>query len=203
MGLPCPQLEVKGIESSRLAEITADPRHYGFHGTLKAPFRLAAGVSEEEFLDHLLVFTADRQPIEIERIKLKRIDDFLAFVPGKPSKRLNELAADCVRDFDRFRAPLTESELTRRRAGDGLSKRHEKLLTRWGYPYVFGEFRFHLTLTGGLDKSERQCVRRMLAELTEYICEQPLLVRDLTVFTQDDRSSPFRILARFPLAGIW
>ena len=199
----CPQLNVEGIKPDRLVEITADPRHYGFHGTLKAPFRLADGMSEDDFLARLLVFAAERQPIEIERIKLKRIGDFLALVPAKPAKRLNELAADCVRDFDRFRAPLTESELERRRAGTGLSKRHDKLLTQWGYPYVFGEFRFHLTLTGALDNPEREFVRGVLTELTQSICDQPLLVRDLTVFMQDDRLSPFRIVARYPLSGTW
>jgi len=203
MDVACPQLEVEGIAPDRLVEITADPRHYGFHGTLKAPFRLADGISEEDFLARLLLFAADRQPIEIERIKLRRIGDFLAFVPWKSSERLNELAADCVRDFDRFRAPLTDKELERRRAGGGLSKRHDKLFMRWGYPYVLGEFRFHLTLTGALDKPERGLVRRTLAELTQTICERPLLVRDLTVFMQEDLSLPFRTLARYPLSGTW
>lgn len=202
MDVPCEQVKVDAISPARLQEITADPRHYGFHGTLKPPFALAEGMSEKNLLSDILLFAADRKPVEIERIVLKKIGGFLALVPDEPSEDLNKLAADCVRSFDRFRVPSTEAELQRRRAA-GLSKRQDKLLVKWGYPYVFDQFRFHLTLTGTLEKSERQRVRDVLRELTAQVCANPILVRDLVIFTQDDRQSPFRILARFPLAGVW
>jgi hypothetical protein len=63
------------------------------------------------------------------------------------------------------------------------------------------EFRFHLTLTGSLEKEERERVRRVLADLTAPFCVKPFAVRDLAIFMQEDRKTPFRIVARFPLAA--
>ena len=40
-----------GLYCRALAEITAEPRLYGFHGTLKAPIVLADGVSERDLLE--------------------------------------------------------------------------------------------------------------------------------------------------------
>ena len=34
---------IAGMESLDLDALTSDPRHYGWHATLKAPFELAAG----------------------------------------------------------------------------------------------------------------------------------------------------------------
>lgn len=41
---------------------TALPRRYGFHGTIKAPFRLAEGHSEAALLRDLMYFPAGRIP---------------------------------------------------------------------------------------------------------------------------------------------
>lgn len=202
MDTSCEQVAIQSILPARLAEITTEPRHYGFHGTLKPPFALADDVTEQDLLSDILLFAADRKPIRIDKIIVKKIGGFLALVPDPPSAELNKLAADCVRTFDRFRMPTTAAELERRRVA-GLSKRQDKLLLKWGYPYVLDQFRFHLTLTGSLEKPERKLIRDVLRELTADICAEPIFVRDLVVFTQDDRASPFRILARFPLAGVW
>ncbi len=42
---------MSAFTAERLAEITADPRLYGFHGTLKAPIALADGVTERDLLE--------------------------------------------------------------------------------------------------------------------------------------------------------
>ena len=198
----CARIKLNDISPERLAEITADPRHYGFHGTLKAPFSLAKGVSEADFLASALNFAAERKVIEIERLAIKRIDKFIALVPKGPCDALNDFAADCVRSFERFRAPLGANDLARRRAS-GLTPHQDELLLQWGYPYVFDEFRFHLTLTGPLEKPERGNVRRLLIDLTEQIRFRPILVRDLTIFAQKTLKSPFQVIARYPLAGRW
>lgn len=202
LDVDCPRIKLRDISPERLAEITADPRHYGFHGTLKAPFALAKGVSEADFLASALGFAAERKVIQIERLAVKRIDKFIALVPKGPCDALNEFAADCVRSFERYRAPLSGKDMARRRAA-GLTARQDELLVQWGYPYVFDEFRFHLSLTGSLEKPERGNVRRLLIDLTEQIRSKPLFVRDLTIFSQKTRSSPFQVIARYPLAGSW
>jgi len=196
----CARREIADMPHGRQHEITEEPRHYGFHGTLKAPFPLADGVTEDDLFAAARAFAVVRAPFETDKLVLKEIGRFIALVPCSVSEELNRLAADCVRGFDRFRALPPPEELARRRAG-GLSPRQDELLLQWGYPYVMEEFRFHLTLTGSLQKEERETVRRILADLTAPFCVTPFAVRDLAIFMQDDRKTPFRIVARFPFTA--
>ena len=49
-GADLAQPEVAGLTAEDFARHTADPRHYGFHATLKAPFALADGANEAALL---------------------------------------------------------------------------------------------------------------------------------------------------------
>lgn len=151
---------------ARNAPCLDTPRRYGFHGTLKAPFRLAAGTTEAGLLRAAGSFAAERPAFSGPALRLSVLAGFLALTPSEPSEELDRLAADCVAAFDQFRAPAAEAELARRRR-TGLSPRQEALLLRWGYPYVMDAFRFHLTLTGRLDEAgldrERAEAKTMLA----------------------------------------
>ncbi|MFQ1699875.1 DUF1045 domain-containing protein [Loktanella agnita] len=133
-----------------LHDVTMTPRKYGFHGTLKPPFRLADGMTEDGLRAAMAVLARQVAPARCDGLGLHRIGGFLALTPQGDTAALAEVAAACVTQLDDFRAPAREAELARRRAG-GLSARQDALLTRWGYPYVLEEFRFHLTLTGRLD----------------------------------------------------
>ena len=62
-----------------------------------------------------------------------------------------------VREIDAFRKPLTKEELTIRRS-KGLTRSQDENLIKWGYPYVFSEFRFHMTLTGKIRLSKEQAI---------------------------------------------
>ncbi len=192
---------VAGIAYERLAAIVADPRLYGFHGTLKAPIALADGVTERDLLDAVGRFAVGQRPITVPTMELAEISDFLALVPGGRCMELHDLADQCVVEFDELRRPADEAELARRRSS-GLSQRQDDLLVRWGYPYVRGPWRFHLTLSGRLpDEGERQMV---LAELRRRFggeIDRPLAVRDLCVFRQPGLGRPFSVLARFRLGG--
>ncbi|HET6522220.1 MAG TPA: DUF1045 domain-containing protein, partial [Geminicoccaceae bacterium] len=140
-----PQPRIPGLAPERLHAITASPRRYGFHGTLKPPFALAPGATPADLDMAARTFAAARRPVEVP-LALRSLSGFLALVPAEPVPALDALAADCVRAFDSFRAPSDAAELSRRRAA-GLTARQDALLLAWGYPYVFEEFRFHLTLT--------------------------------------------------------
>lgn len=199
-GTDVERLQVAGLAADDLAAATADPRHYGFHGTLKPPFALAEGRSVDELLSAAAAFGRARPRFVIERLELRVIDGFIALVPHAKTAALDALAAGCVRDFDRFRAPADAAELARRRAGR-LTKRQEELLAQWGYPYVMEEFRFHLTLTGRLAEPVRGAILRALEPLTAPFCTAPLEVRDIVIFRQPARAAPFEVLARCPLAG--
>lgn len=173
------------------------PRRYGFHGTLKAPFRLAAGTGEAELLRAAGRFAAERPAFSGPALRLSVLAGFLALTPSEPSEELERLAADCVAAFDRFRAPAAEAELARRRRA-GLSARQEALLLRWGYPYVMDAFRFHLTLTGRLDEAGLGR-ERALAESMSGGGTLPLPVDAVTVAVEPADGAAFRILRRFRL----
>lgn len=190
---------VERISPERLQEITAFPRHYGFHATLKAPFALADGMEAAGLLGDVEAFAATRAPFQI-RLKLGVLDGFLALVLAEPSRAMDELAAACVQEFEPFRAPLSPEERERRGAGS-LPEREQAHLDRWGYPYVFDRFRFHMTLTGRLDEPERGTVREVLEHLFAHHLASPLRVDQIALFTQTHRVAPFRVVARFPFRG--
>lgn len=190
---------LEGIPSGRLHEITAAPRHYGFHATLKAPFSPAGGVESSALLGDLETFAAARRPLHV-RLRLDELEDFLALVPAEPAPALAALAADCMRQFDRYRADLSASDRERRATAD-LAPAEREHLERWGYPYVLDRFRFHMTLTGPLDPPERGQVKAILqAALASHLAE-PMAIDQLVLFTQTHRVAPFRVVARFPLGG--
>lgn len=144
--------EVPGFDVPGLHDITMTPRKYGFHGTLKPPFRLKEGQTLEALEAAVSDLAAALSPAVCGELTLTQLGQFLALTPFGPLDGLQRIAEACVRDLDGFRAPASEAELARRRKA-GLSTRQEALLAEWGYPYVFEEFRFHLTLSGGLPES--------------------------------------------------
>lgn len=182
-----------------VAEITATPRRYGFHGTLKPPFRLREGAGFAE-LDRVTAAIAERfAPFQAPRLTPARIGSFIALVPSAPCPALDDLAADCVREPDELRAPPDARELARRRA-HGLSPRQEEHLARWGYPYVLDDFRFHLTLTGALEREDADGVFDTLEGLTARFCAAPLPVAEICIFGEGE-TGHFRIIRRHALTG--
>ena len=192
---------LSGFSPERLAEITADPRMYGFHGTLKAPIALVDGATERDFVDAVGRFAVTLRAVTVPAMVLAEIGNFLALVPAERCAALQDLADRCVVEFDEYRLPADETELGRRRAS-GLSPRQDALLLRWGYPYVLEEWRFHLTLTGRIDDSpERAAVMAILRKRFGGFVDRPLQVRDVCVFRQATPGRPFTVLARFRLGG--
>lgn len=182
-----------------IADVTRAPRKYGFHGTLKPPFRLAPGLGRAELEDAVAAFAARWPAFEVPALKPTVFDRFLALAPGAPCAELAALAFACVSGFDRFRAPPSQAELARRRRTP-LTPRREALLRRWGYPYVDDEFRFHLTLTGALPPDALAAVAAALAPAVAPLCAAPLPMREICLFEEGDNGR-FHIVGRFPLAG--
>ena len=187
-----------GFDAERLNALTDAPRHYGFHGTLKPPFHLADGCDAARLRQALAAFAARQAPFDIAPLRLRAIGEFVALVPAAPSPVLSALADACVTQFDAYRAPPDSAELARLHAA-GLTPRQAELLARWGYPYVLDEFRFHLTLTGPIaDAAERERLAARLAPLVAPLLEQSVPVREICLFHQPDRTTPFRLTDRFP-----
>lgn len=182
-----------------MAALAASARRYGLHGTLKAPIRLAEGAHPDDLIETAAAWAAARAPVPLGALVLADWDGFLALVPRAQPQALTDLAADLVRDLDRFRAPPTPEELARRRA-QPLGPRHEALLADWGYPYVMEEFRFHITLTDRLTAAELPILRAAAEAWFAPVLGQPVRMTELAVFAED-AGGLFHDIARLPLRG--
>lgn len=193
-GASCNPPEFSGLGEVDLGALTQDPRGYGFHATLKAPFELRAGRTEAELVDFTRTFAGLRPSFSAD-IGPSRLGHFHAFLLMAPSAEIEALHAACVREFDEFRAPLSEFDLARRRKS-GLTPRQDELLVDWGYPYVFEEFRFHMTLTGPV--RDKDLSLRLSERLSQYFVDEtgPHDFDGVALFKQSERGAPFLILER-------
>lgn len=187
------QPDVPGI-----ADLTADPRKYGFHGTIKPPFRLAEGVAAADLAQAVGRLATRLEGIEMPGLDMVSLEGFLALVPGH-DPALADLAAEVVRDLDAFRAPLTEAEVARRRP-ESLSARQRDLLAVYGYPYVMEEFQFHLTLSGRLSAVEAPVVRAAAEAHFAGVIPQPFRLEDLCL-CGEDQAGRFHLLHRYALSA--
>lgn len=181
-------------------ELTQDARKYGFHATLKAPFSLRDGSHEADLLSACAAFAATPRAIPLIRPVVESISGFIAMIPGDASPDLQQLAADCVTDFEPFRAPMTPQDRARRKP-EALPPRQVEYLDRWGYPYVMEEFRFHMTLTCRLSDERRA---QILAELQARFADlklDGLAIDRIVLFRQEDKSARFRIVGEWPITA--
>ncbi len=193
-------LDQPSIENIDLASATAFPRRYGFHATLKAPFVLKPAASEAALLDAFDGFAARRPPVEASPLCLATLGDFLALVPSSPSPAVDAMAADCVRGFESLRAQLSDAD-RQRRLKSPLTDRQRAYLEAWGYPYVFEEFRFHMTLTGPLAREHRDPIEPELRTRLVDVIDEPFVLDCLVVSKQASPDEPFCIIASQRLQG--
>ena len=190
-----PQPEVDGI-----AEVTAEPRLYGFHATLKPPMRLAEG---RRWFD---VLTAARELADrtaafmLPHLSVQDLHGFLALRETTPCAPLQALADACVEHLDPLRAPPSEAELARRRRGK-LTAEQDAMLVRWRYPYVFSTWFFHMTLTRRLTADEKARYQPAAEAYLARALSVPRLVEDICLFTQAAPDAPFVIAERLTLRG--
>ncbi|WP_425044574.1 DUF1045 domain-containing protein [Primorskyibacter sp. S87] len=182
-----------------LKKITEAPRRYGLHATLKPPFRLAENQSAAGLQDQFSALCTSLPPVMIERLEIRKLGRFLALCPAGDCVGISDLAAACVRELDRFRAPLLPSELEKRRAS-GLTARQEGHLVRWGYPHVMDLFRFHITLTEKLGKPELRQVREKLRTDLEPLLQDSIPISDLALMGEDI-DGRFHLIRRETLQG--
>lgn len=191
---------IGGISADEREGVIASPRRYGFHATLKAPFRLVDAATREDLHVALEAFAGERSAPEPVRLKVSELGGFLALVPAGPAPGLDALAADVVRVFERFRAPLSEEEIARRKP-EMLTAAQRANLMGWGYPYVFDAFRFHMTLTGRLEEGE---ALRLLPLLESHFAEalaQPVDLDRVGLFEEPGPGLPFTCIRLERLSG--
>jgi putative phosphonate metabolism protein len=191
-------LDQPALPGLDIAEITADPRGYGLHATLKPPFRLAEGyVAARQAAASLAARLA---PFDLPPLAVHDLDGFLALRETAPCPALHAVAEACVEHLDAHRAPATEAEIARRRP-ERLTPAQRAHLDRWGYPYVFGEWRFHVTLTRRLAAAEKAVVMPAVTRFLGELPARPRRVAALSLFVQPAPGVPFTIAERLPLRG--
>jgi hypothetical protein len=181
--------------------MTVSARRYGFHATLKAPFRLAQGRTPEELDAALARFAAGRERVLVPRLRLARLGGFFALIPGAEAAELHALADEAVTGFDGFRAPATEAEIARRHPAS-LTPRQRELLAAWGYPYVLDEFRFHLTLTDRIPDGQQTEVERTLSDWFASSLGATVPIDALALFTEAEPGAPSELAAVHPLQPV-
>jgi hypothetical protein len=178
--------------------LTAAPRRYGFHATLKPPFRLANDYAAAA--DAARVLAAGTAPFRLPPLYVADMDGFLALRETEPCPALQAFADSCVMELDAHRAPATADEIRRRRP-ERLSTAERQHLERWGYPYVFENWRFHLTLSRRLSGPEMALLKPQAEAYFASVAARPRIVRELCLFTQATADAPFLIAERLPLGG--
>lgn len=200
-GSDCPRAPLIDAPMDQAA-LTRDARRYGLHGTLKAPFTLAAGLRAEALDEALRRFAASRPVAFWPGWRLSGAFGFTSLRPSGPAPALEALAAGVVAQFAQYGAALSQADLQRRRR-HGLSLRQEKYLATYGYPYVLEEFSFHVTLSGQLSAEDAAALKQALeSPLAAVLAERGVAVRDLCLFGEPGEGEPFRLLRRYALAPI-
>jgi putative phosphonate metabolism protein len=188
---PLPQPRIDGVEACTLAQLTAEPRRYGWHATLKPPFRLRQGLSLDALDSAVYALCREWRPVPLPALRVARLRHFLALRPEGDTAPVNALAAACVQRLHALAQPLNDAELARRRRA-GLSPHQDELLRAWGYPWVLDEFRFHCSLTGdlrGTDEAQVQSIERAAQEAFDQLPAQP--ITSLAVFIEREPGADF------------
>lgn len=208
-GETLPALVPDGFSPADWHVRTADPRLYGFHATLKAPFRLAAGRSEAELLAAASSFAAAQGPVRLAAglnivatpSASRAGSAFIALREGEPSAALQALEQACVRAFEPLRAPVSDEDRARRPA-DGMTARQAAQFEAFGYPYIFEDFRFHMTLSSRLDGPEVETARASLDALFKaQVTQGPQALDRICVFRQPEAGARFAILSEHLFRG--
>ena len=194
---------VERLPEEALHAATVEPRRYGFHATLKAPMRLASGVSTDRLFEAVHALAGTIAPFELPRLAVDRLDRFVALRPRVPigaTHPLRLFADRCVHGLDAQRAPLDDAELQAR--ARGLDARGRELLVVHGYQYVLERWRFHMTLTDPIEDDDE--ARAAIEAATRHFAPAlaaPLGVTSLAIFVQAEPGLPFVLVERVALGG--
>jgi ribose 1,5-bisphosphokinase len=153
-----------------ISALRGDARRYGFHATLKPPFRLAAGTTPAELVSAVDAWCAPQRAFLMPPLAVQRLGDFIALVPAQVEPRLDALREEVTHRFERYAALPDDEEIERRRLR-GLTPR------------------FHLSLTGPLGNE---------APPGFSPPSEPLVFDGVCVFEEPERGAQFVPMHRAP-----
>jgi hypothetical protein len=177
-----------------LAQLTTSPRQYGFHATLKPPIHLAHGLAA--FLDDTQKLAATLQPFKMPRLEVKQLGAFIALCLSGPSPEFRSLADHCVTELDRHRIPEDQSTQAARAAN--RSPRQRGNIERFGYPLLFDDWHFHMTLT---NPTEDPTLHDQAQTWFDPVLSHPRTCTAICIYQQPTRTAPFTLTHRIRLGA--
>ena len=200
-GAALAQPVMDGVSPAELAAITADPRRYGWHATLKAPFQLAAGVDVAGVLRALRELATTLPAFAMPPLRVSTLGRFLALRPQGDLAQIQATAAACVKHLHPLALPLDAAELARRRRAP-LTPEQDALLCAWGYPWVLEHFRFHLSLTGPLDSCSTEARQAVVQAAEQRFHALPAWhFGHIALFVEAEKGADFQLIEHVELRG--
>lgn len=193
-GQPASQPETDSAVN--IQKITEAPRKYGLHATIKAPFRLGNNVNALELERQLEILCGSIKPIEF-KLKLSELSGFFALTPTVKNTEIRNLHTKVVRKLDYFRAQPTKEEIIKRRENQLTSEQDQNLI-KWGYPYIFEDFYFHITLTGKIPEDLRNKVKDEIENFFQPVLQQKINLSELALVGEATDGN-FYVLRQMPL----
>lgn len=191
--------------SRPLAELSQAARGYGWHATLSAPFRCGDGVTAADLARAAEAWALAQQPFMLP-VRVGSLGRFVAVQAASDlaeapvaQARIQALAASAVRFCAPLRLAPTQAEIQKRRASGGLTPKQDALLLEWGYPYVFDEFRFHMTLSDPVDSEDARIIVAWWQARLEAL--GPLPIDGAAIYVQAEAGAPFRLWRRLPFGA--
>lgn len=189
--------DVPGLPAPAEA-LTQTPRRYGFHATIKAPFRLADGHGPDDLIRRAALICDHLAPFDLA-LELRQDYGFVALRPTAQPPELLALEQALVTRLDDLRSPLTPDERDRRRP-DALPPKARAHLDHWGYPFVLDLFHYHLTLSNSLPAPQADALVAALQPVVAPLLAQPMRVEAVSV-VGEDADGLFHHIADIALRG--
>ncbi|PVE08802.1 MULTISPECIES: DUF1045 domain-containing protein [unclassified Limnohabitans] len=193
--------DIAGVAPAQLQTLTADPRRYGWHATLKAPFTLASGQSLDALRNAMQALSKRWPAFDLAPLRVSDQGGFLALRPQGDLAQLNATAAACVQELHPLAQPLSDAELARRRQAQ-LTPEQDRLLLAWGYPWVLDHFQFHLSLSGPLGKYSPEVKAALfLAAQARFETLPECRFAQIALFIEPQAGADFELLETMDLLG--
>jgi hypothetical protein len=183
---------------------TDEPRRYGFHATLKAPMHLTDAADEPALFGTVGQLAARTARFAMPVLEVATLRGFVALRPTQPlasDHPLRRLADACVTELDGLRREPTTAESQRRTQAQTLGSHEAALLQRWGYPHVFDQWQFHMTLSDNMP--DLQARQRLHIEAQRHFAPAligPVVCESISVFVEPAPGASFVLARRFALA---
>ncbi|KND62456.1 Protein RcsF [Candidatus Burkholderia verschuerenii] len=181
--------------------VTHAPRRYGWHATIVPPFHCAPDVTLNDVLAAARAWASSIARFDMP-VRAAELGRFTALRPARDidDERLRAIAASALQALAQLRATPSPESIERRITPD-MSARQIALLREWGYPYVFDEYRFHMTLSDSLDAAAMRA--SIIDEWTRRIDTLgPMPVHGTALFVEPEAGAPFTLWQRLTFNNV-